>query len=222
MAVVQLLDLGDPIHALEACGGDGLAEGDRDLVALDVLQLGNAADANDPSFSDDGHSRACLFDLAEDVRRKKDRPAFRARLLDHGVELLLVQGIEAARRLIEDEDAGAVHEGLDEDDLALVSGRVLPELAARVEVEALDQLLQVGAVDAATQVGEVLEDLSAGEVGVEGRLAGDVADQPLDLDRLVPAVEAGDPRGARVWADQGHEASDRRRLARTVGAEESE
>src|SRR5204863_3461180 len=118
-------------------------------------------------------------------------------------------GIEAARRLVEDEDAGAVHEGLDEDNLALVPGRVLPEPAARVEVEALDQLLPGGAVAPPTQVGEVLEDLAPGQVGVEGRLAGDVADQPLDLDRLVPAVEAGDPCGARVRADQRHQAANR-------------
>jgi len=64
-------------------------------------------------------------------------------LQDHPFEFLLVQGIEAAGRLVEDQQAGAVHEGLDQHDLALVSGRVLAELAAGVELEALDQLLEV-------------------------------------------------------------------------------
>ena len=49
-----------------------------------------------------------------------------------------------------------MHEGLDQDHLAFVSGRVLAELAAGVELEALEQLLEVGVVDATAQVGEVL------------------------------------------------------------------
>src|SRR4029077_16143949 len=111
-------------------------------------------------------------------------------LLDHAVELLLVQRIEATCRLIENEHARAMHEGLDQHDLPLVSCRVLAELAAGVEVQPVDQLLQVGAVDAAAKVREVLEDLPSGQVAVEGRLTRDIADEPLDLQRPVPNVEA--------------------------------
>ena len=66
---------------------------------------------------------------------------FFSRLFDHAVELLLIQRIESARRLIEDEDTGPVHESLDEDHLPLVARRVLAKLAAGVEVEPLDQRL---------------------------------------------------------------------------------
>ena len=145
-----------------------------------------------------------------------------ARLPDHRVELLLVQRVEAAGRLVQNENSWPVHEGLDEHDLALVARRVLAELAARVEVKAIDELLEVGMVDAASKVREVLEDLAAGQVGVERRLARHVADEPFDVDRSLPAVEACDARAARVRAQQRHEDADGRRLAGAVGPQEAE
>src|SRR5205823_13556805 len=115
-----------PHPPLAATGGTALPDCHPDLEALDAPQLADAADADDLSFPHDLHARAGLRDLAGNVRGKKDGSAFLPRLFGHAVELLLVQGIEAARRLVEDEDARAVHEGLDEDDLPLVPGRVLP------------------------------------------------------------------------------------------------
>src|ERR1700730_9919314 len=109
-----------------------------------------------------------------------------------------------------------------QNDLALVSGRVLAELGAGVELEAIDQLLQVRLIDAPAQVGEVLEDLPAGEIGIERGLARHVDDEALDLQRLRPAVETRDPRGAGIGTQQGHQQSDRRRLAGTVRAQEAE
>jgi len=74
-----------------------------------------------------------------------------------------------------------VHESLDQHNLTFVAGRVLAEFTAGVELEALDQLLEVRLIHTAAQVREVLEDLSAGEIGIERRLARDIADEPLDL-----------------------------------------
>src|SRR5438552_2586441 len=121
-----------------------------------------------------------------------------ARLPDHRVELLLVQRVEAAGRLVQNENSWPVHEGLDEHDLALVARRVLAELAARVEVEAIDELLEVCMVDTPSKIREVLEDLAAGQVGVERRLAWHVADDPFAVDRSLPAVDACDAPPAPV------------------------
>ena len=68
----------------------------------------------------------------------------------------------------------------DEPDLLLVALRVLLELAARVDVEALDERVAVRPVDAAAQVGEVLDRLAAGQAVVERELARDVADPAVD------------------------------------------
>src|ERR1700730_13072664 len=156
------------------------------------------------------------------MRRQKDGASFIARLEDQAIEFLLVQWIEAARRLVENQQARAGHEGLDQDDLALVAGRVLAELAADVQLEALDHLLEVCVIDAPAQVREVLEDLPAREIGIERGLTGHVADEALDLQRLLPAVEPRDPRGAGIGAQQRHQQPDRRRLARTIRAQEAE
>src|SRR5256886_11142318 len=115
-----------------------------------------------------------------------------------------------------------MHEGLDQDHLAFVPGRVLAELAAGVELETVDQLPEVRMVNATAQVGEVLEDLAARQIRIEGRLAGHVADETLDFQRLLPAIEPRDLRRAGVAVQQGHQQADGRRLPRTVGPEEAE
>src|SRR6266516_2746426 len=105
-----------------------------------------------------------------------------------------------------------MHEGLDQHHLALVSGRVLAKLAAGVELKALDQPLEVRVIDATPQVCEILEDLSARQIGIEGRLTGHIADETLDLQRLLPAIE---PCCTPTPADG-------RRLPRTVRSQEAE
>src|SRR6266550_7867214 len=115
-----------------------------------------------------------------------------------------------------------MHEGLDQHHLALVSGRVLAELAAGVELKALDQPLEVRVIDATPQVCEILEDLSARQIGIEGRLTGHIADETLDLQRLLPAIEPGDLRRAGVGVQQGHQQADGGRLPGTVWPKEAE
>src|SRR4029077_3399018 len=220
--VVELLDLDDAIEAREDVGSNGLREVNGDLVALDVLQLRDAGEADEPAVADDADARARLLDLAQHVGGQKHGAAFPPRLVDHAVELLLVQRVEAAGGLVEDQHTRLVHEGLDEHDLALVAGRVLAKLATRVQVEAIDQRFEVRPVHTAAKVGEVLEDLPAGQVVVERRLARDVADELLDPDGFLPAVQAADPSGATVGAQERHEDADGRGLAGTVRTEESE
>src|SRR5260370_992882 len=70
--------------------------------------------------------------------------------------------------LCENQRARGVEEGRDQDVLALVSGRVLAELAAVAELEALDQLLEVRVLAPPARGPEVSEDLPAGQIGIEG------------------------------------------------------
>src|SRR5438034_1286214 len=119
-AVVQRLCAGDPLEPGKRLRRHWLSERDRDFVALDVGELVDPADADETALADDADARAGLLDLAQHMRGEEDGVPLIARLLHDGVELLLVEWIQPARRLGQDEDARPVHESLDEHDLALV------------------------------------------------------------------------------------------------------
>src|SRR5207302_9764827 len=222
MPVMQRLHIDHPVERLERLNWNRRAEGDRHFVTLDGLYLRHVPDAHETPVADDPDRGARLFDFTQDVRREKDGPPLSARLEDHAIEFLLVQRIEAAGRLVENQQARAMHEGLDQHHLALVSGGVLAKLATGVELEALDELLEVRVIDASPQVCEVLEDLPARQIWIEGRLSRHIAGETLDLQRLLPAIEPGDSRRAGVGVQQGHQQPDGRRLACTIGTQETE
>ena len=113
-------------------------------------------------------------------------------------------------------------EGDDEPDLLLAALRVLLESAARVEVEAGDQVGLVEHVDIVPEVGEVLDRLTPGEPVVQRELTRQIADAPMDghrIDGRLHAEDAGTPAGGPDEVEQG---PDRGRLARPVGPEEPE
>src|SRR5438270_605703 len=91
-----------------------------------------------------------------------------------------------------------------------------------MQLDAVDELLEIGVIDTTTKMGEVLEDLPARQIGIESRLTGHVADEALDLERLLPAIESGDSRRAGVGVQEGHQQPDGRRLACAIGAQETE
>src|SRR5206468_1315940 len=105
--------------------------------------------------------------------------------------------IEAAGRLVEDEDVGVMNDRMgDADALAVAFGKLADELFADVaERAALDDFiaaaLDVGARDALelTDKIEILADLL---FGVDGRGFGEITDALLDLLRAFEYVEAGD------------------------------
>src|SRR2546427_286422 len=83
---VQGLHVG---HAFEPSKGLDLyrvGKRDRDLVALDVLELRDAADPDEPALADDADSRARLLHLAQDMRGEEHRAPLVTRLHDHAVE----------------------------------------------------------------------------------------------------------------------------------------
>src|SRR6266702_2933765 len=221
MPTGQRLHLLHTVQRLERLGRHDLGKGDYNFVALDVFQLGHASHPHQLPFTNDSHAGAGLFDLAQDVRGQKDGAPLVAHFLDHAVKLLLVQRVQAAGWLIQNQQARAVHKGLNDPDLALIAARILAELAAGIQIESLDELLEIGLIDATAQVPEVFQNLPAGQAGVERKLAGQIADQPLDLHRLLPAVQPGDARCARVGAQQRHEQANGGGFARAVGAKKA-
>src|SRR5450755_450553 len=190
----QRVPIGQRLHLpytgkpFERLGRHGVGKSDGNFVALDVLEFGHAADTHQLPLTDNAHAVAGLLHLAQDVRGKKDRAARITRLNDHARKLLLIDGVQAAGRLVQDEKARAVHKGLNEADLALVAAGILTELAAEVQIEALDEQLEIRLIDAAAQMPEILQNLPAGQVGVKRKFARQIADQSLDLHRLLPAV----------------------------------
>src|SRR5262245_27791501 len=193
-----------------------------DLVMGQVAERFDAIDFHEQPVADDRDAVAGLLDLAEDVAREKDRPALRLRLADELVERLLDERVEPGRRLVEHQQVRPVLEGDDQADLLLVALRVLLELAAGIEVQALDELLLVRRLDAASEVREVLDRLAAGELVVERELAREVAQPAMDLDRVHGRVDAEDRRLARRGADVVEQRPDRRRLAGAVWTQEAE
>ena len=132
-------------------------------------------------------------------RGQEDRAPVLPRLADEREERLLDERVKAGRRLVEDEQVRPMLERDDQADLLLVALRVLLEPAARVEVEALDQRGDIGAIDPATEVAEVGDRLGAGQPVVEVELARQVADPPVDRDRVDGRLDAEDRRRAR-WS----------------------
>jgi hypothetical protein len=134
----------------------------------------------------------------------------------------LTERIEAGGRLVEKEELRLVLERRDQADLLLVAFRVLAEAPARVEVETLDQLGLVGPIDTAAQVAEVFERLSAGQSVVEGELAGQVAEPPVDRRWVGRRLDVEDVCLAAGRPDQVEQSPDRRRLASAIRPEETE
>ena len=82
---------------------DVLGEPHLDALACSSAELVDRPFGHDAPGSQDGDTVGRSLDLTEDVRREKDRGPAVARLGDHGQELVLHQRIEAARRLVEDQ-----------------------------------------------------------------------------------------------------------------------
>ena len=74
----------------------------------------------------DGDALGQVLDLAQDMGPEQNRRAARGGLVDKRLELALDDGIQSARRLVEDEHLGLVHQRLDDADLLLVAlGQVM-------------------------------------------------------------------------------------------------
>ena len=118
---------------------DGVHEAQLHLVVGEVPQRLGPVDLDEAAVADDRDAVAGPLDLGQDVAGQEHRAALRAGLADQLVERLLDQRVEARRRLVQDQQVRPVLERDDQADLLLVALGQLLELAARVDVQPLDE-----------------------------------------------------------------------------------
>src|SRR5579884_1790281 len=212
----------DARDMLKPLRGGRPGKADLHIVLVDILERGDVIDLDQPPFANDRHAVAGVFDFGQDVRGEKDSTSLCAHLGHNFIEFLLVERIQPAGWLVEDEDARLVHEGLNQPDLAFVAARILTKLACGVEIKPLNELLEVCLVDAAAQVAQVFENLTAAQARIKGELAGQIADQLLDFGRLRPAIQAANGGAAAVGAQQTHQRAHSGGFACAVESQEAE
>ncbi len=172
-----------------------------------------------PALAQDPDPVAQGLDLAQDVGREEDRLAALLGLAGGVAEGDLHQRVEPARRLVEQQQVGPGREGRDQLHLLAVALREGPDLLAGVELEAVHELVAVGAVDAAAQPGQELQGLGAGHRGPQERLAGHVGHPPVGRHRVAPGVDAEQRGAAAARPVQPEQEPDRGRLAGPVRSE---
>ena len=110
------------------------------------------------------------------MRREEDGPSLRGDLPEERVEALLDQRVETGDRLVEDQQLGLVHEGLDQAELLAVAGRELAHRPVELGVEALGERVAKAPVDAAAELGQVVQHLRSGQLRVQREIAGQETD----------------------------------------------
>ena len=141
-------------------------------------QLRHRTACEDLTGTDHRHRVCDGLDLVEDVRGQQHRLTAELALVDHGLELLLQQGVQAARRLVQNQQVGPAHEDSDEPDLALVASREVAGGAARVQSQPLAQLVPIGRIDVRTHPRPEIERLGHGQMAVQVELGRQVRDPP--------------------------------------------
>jgi hypothetical protein len=206
-----------------------LGEVDVHGIAAELaLQLVGAAFGHDPAAIDDRQPRGELIRLLEVVRGEEDRhglvvgesfdlpPHARARL-----------GVEAGRRLVEEQHLRAVHEAERDVEPPLHPARIRLRRPVRGvgEPEPLQELAHPVAPRSAREPvdhGLHLQVLPPGRICVEARLLAHDADRLADARSIADDVEARRACLAAVGAGEGGQDLDRRRLAGPVRPEQAE
>src|ERR1700694_462140 len=134
----------------------------------------------------------------------------------------LVERVETAGRLVEDEQPGVVHEGQYEPELLLVTARVLAEPPPQGRAEARSEVSDTSRVDRPAHPAEVRDHFAAPHPAELRQVPREVSDLVLHRDRVAVAVEPEDACVAGRCMDESHEQPDGGRLARAVGTEETE
>jgi hypothetical protein len=98
------------------------------------------------------------------------------------VKALLHKRIQAGDRLIQDQQLGLVHEGLDQAELLPVAGRKLAHRAIDVGVETLDQRVTHARVDPTPELREVVEHDASCQLRIQRQIARKKANPAADLE----------------------------------------
>jgi hypothetical protein len=129
----------------------------------------------------------------------------------------LKQRVEAAGRLVEDEQIGAVHERLDHAELLAVALGELADRAVEDRSEPCAELFPEWRVRPA-QAGQRVELRPPGEPVRQAEITREVADAAPRIDRRWACVHPEQRRAPRCGQDQTQQEPDGRRFPRPIGA----
>jgi hypothetical protein len=221
-------------HRAEPVLGESRCEGLGVVVDLDrqrASALRERAERGGPQQPPalDGHEvGAHSLDLAEQVRCHDHRhPELRARPVDEVEHLVAPRGIEAVRGLVEQKELRVVDECLRELDPLLHAGRVAPDGAVPLLVQAavaqdLGRPLARGGARQPGHEREVRDPVRRRRVGRQAVVLGHVADELADVGAACPDVEIEHGRVARGRRDEPEQDLDERRLPCPVRADEAD
>ena len=156
------------------------------------------------------------------MRREEDGRAAIAGLAHEAEELVLHQGVEPVRRLVEDEQLRVREEREQEGDLPAVARRELAHPTAEVEVEALRELVPATVVEAASDMPDRGNELADGPSLGEPELARDIGEAGTQRRSVAARIAAQDLDVSRGRSKEIEQAPDRGRLAGAVRTEEPE
>src|SRR5688572_1110901 len=235
------LDLEHPIRVVTARHQRAVAENlrhagrcsvrqhDRHMaVALTRLHLGDGAIQYFLTARDDADRVAETLGVVHEMRTEDHRLPTLPQLDDDVLQRLRIDGIEAAERLIEDDEIGIVNQRRDELDLLLhaarqlIHFRVAPILVGCPEAEADEPL-----VDAAIgvrlrhplELREKTEHATHLHLSVQAALLGEVTHPVGDARLRVRLTEDAD--GSLIGCNDVEEHPNRRRLSGAIGPEEA-
>src|SRR2546428_3887364 len=214
-------DLGEPWHPRR------IQPKRDDLPQPDLaLELSGRSPGEDPTALDERDLVAELVRLAHVMGRQHDGDALlAAEPSDVRADPHRDVGVEAERRLVEEEELGIVHERLGEGHPLLQPGRQIAvrDPAVRAELAQLDQPVDAPAKRRAAQPVQPpveREDLGDAQAPEKGRPAARHVEPAPQRAGLTDDVVAQHHDGAAVGCQQRGEDREQRRLARSVGAED--
>ena len=211
--------------------GESIELEPEDRLALDpALELGRAADRQDPAAIDDRDPLAQLVGLGHVVGGQQDGPAGHRRApADHQLaDRAGGRDVQAQGGLVEEEDPRVVEQAAGEVHLLALAGRqgAHPLVALLAQADGVDQLVHPAPALARAQAVELAEhpELLARLEDAVARLlaAGDHVHDPADLLGLRGHVEAEDPGGPRGRQQERGQDLDQGGLAGAVGPEQAE
>src|ERR1700730_13281740 len=223
----------DAVHA----GNERKPLGKADTVGFDIdhiaatqnlpAELGHRTHQRDLAAAEQGDAVAHALHPLEQMRGQQHRHALGLEVPDDAEKLRGGVRIEARGRLVEDGDLRAFHQNLGEAETlphaareggdALVGKFAEPDPLDRVG----DALLALGEAKA-DQARGVAQVIGSGEVIVKANRVRQITDAALDRERLARGIKTEHAHLAAGDFGQAEQHQDGRRLARAVGAEETE
>ena len=114
---------GDAGERAELVGVDRFAELDLQALNRDLAKVLERVDDHESALAKDREAVGDALDLRQGVGGEEHGAALGADLRQQRVEALLHQRIQSGDRLVQDQQLGLVHEGLDQAELLSVAGR---------------------------------------------------------------------------------------------------